>query len=232
MYATTYRTFTGSIGFFAVIAVALAILETFVADIGLGVSIAVYGMVALFSHRIVLFNERYGVWDHSSFPKGEKLPLFGFLLRYGALTMIFILAALVGVIGVVMLTMNDGLSDAETIAAAVVGLFLSAPVMGLIFAKWGTIFPAVVAGGDASLKAASQRSQGRIGETFFRLMIGPFAILVATTAVFFALYSVATGWTALLAIDIVGALLGMIPTHMTAVILSQLYQDTEPSDAA
>ena len=230
MYATTYKTFMGRFEFFLAIAVVIALFEAVFTQLGLGPSIVVYGMVALFSHRIVLINETYGITKNRSVPGGERLPFIEFLLRYAVVTLIFV-AALV-IFSMLVAGMAGGFENGFIIPM-IVAIGLGCLALGALLARWGTIFPAVVAKGDKTIAVAAERSRGRFVETFQKLVIGPFVVAIASTAVYFAAQFVVHALPAAIAVpatflsDVLGSLLGLIPTHMTAVILSQLYQDVE-----
>ena len=57
MFQTAFRTFKRNFAFFALVAGALTAMEYFGLDLGLGASVVVYGLIALFSHRMILLNE-------------------------------------------------------------------------------------------------------------------------------------------------------------------------------
>ena len=110
----------------------------------------------------------------------------------------------------------------------------------LVLGKWGTWLPAVVAGGDRSLRGAGKRGRTVFGFVVSRLLAGP-GIL---TIVSFGAYLFLIGWLDLQAVwtdegpqirEILISLLFTISqafvTVMTAVILSRAYLMTETAAA-
>ncbi len=70
---------------FLIAALTLAGVEAVGLDIGIGVSIIAYGLLALFSHRMVLLRELFGWVGSTKLAPGERLPIWSFLWRCAVL---------------------------------------------------------------------------------------------------------------------------------------------------
>ena len=227
MYKKAFETFSGSLSLFAAIAVAVTLIELFLYTVGVGVSIVVYGIVALISHRIVLFDETFGVFSNTKPANGDKLPYWGFIWRYGVVTLVLMVCMLIMTLLSYELLADFFFNADLTLPYA--SLLVSFAAFGLALSRWGTVFPAVVASGDTSLAAAARRSEGRFWSTFQMLGFGPFLISIATMALHFpAVMATSTSNVGImLIIDGLATLAGLFSTHMAAVILSTTYQDAE-----
>jgi len=218
MYATTYRTFKDSIGFFLVMAVGVKLIELFVSDAGgIGANVIIFGMVAMFSHRIVMYDETFHAFKNMQ-TAGRTLPFWSFIWRYGALTLFFALCVFVCVLAAIV---AFGQSEQFAFAFALV---VSLPLMGFALAKWGTGFPALIASGDTSMKEAACRSRGRIGQIYVKLILGPSAVSILFTLLYIALDALPDQAGSQVITGVSSKLLAFVPTHMTALILSQEYQ--------
>lgn len=212
MYPLTLYTLTRNYPLFLLVAAMLTLVEASGLSGGTGTSMIVYGLVALFSHRMVLLNENYG-WD-SVFkgPQDSKPPILRFLLTYIAFTVVATVISL----GLVFPLLSQ--SSFMLITLAIFAVF------GVLIAFFGTIFPAAATGGEPSLAAALDRGKRSFQKTLIRLLLGPVIAGAIGTALVVALAQV-TGPSII--VTFAACLVSLIPTHMTAVILSMVYSETE-----
>jgi hypothetical protein len=112
----------------------------------------------------------------------------------------------------------------------------------LVLGKWGTWLPAVVAGGDRSLRSAGRRGRAVFGYVVSRLLVGPGILTIVSFGAYFFLI----GWLDLQAlvwtgegpqiweilISVLFTISQAFVTVMTAVILSRAYLMTETAAAA
>jgi hypothetical protein len=112
----------------------------------------------------------------------------------------------------------------------------------LVLGKWGTWLPAVVAGGDRSLRSAGRRGRTVFGYVVSRLLAGPGILTIASFGAYFFLIGLfdlqALVWTdegpqiREILISLLFTISQAFVTVMTAVILSRAYLMTEMATAA
>jgi hypothetical protein len=131
----------------------------------------------------------------------------------------------------------SGLPIAINGIISIVFLLLSA---AFVFAKWGTMLPAVALEGDKSMGKASQRGSQIFGYAFPRLLLcfGPLTILLLAPILLVALlfnisemmFSTETGLDLPLILGVLTAqIIGAFQIVMIAVILSRSYMRAEPA---
>lgn len=224
MFQTAFESFMRNFAFFAFAAGLLTALEVFGLDLGLGASIPFYGLIALFSHRMILLEETYGLLKNSKLPDGQKMPLLGFLWRYGLFLVCFIVVFVIILVPLMAGSQND---DIRTLLAVLIGLVFASPVLAILLSLVGTVLPAVAVGGDASWSAALRRGRRRFWATVLRLTFGPGLFTLLTVAAAIALASSPRLTGNLFVGSFLPYLAGLFSTHLTAAVLSLAYREAE-----
>jgi len=162
MYAVATRTFLTNYPLFLIAALALAAVGAFGFDVSGGASVVVYGLIALYSHRMVILNESYGWNGKPNLPPGERMPAWAFLWRYG----LFFLTLIMLVVAVFFkLLPNSTPDELKRIAALYFSMLIVSPFYAVFLTLLGTTLPAAAVGGDKSFRRALYRGRKRFFAT-------------------------------------------------------------------
>lgn len=222
MYRTGLRTFFTNYPLFLCIAFMFAGIEA----AGLrnhGVTVVVYALLAMFSHRIVLLEEDYG-W-RGSFASRGRLPVWAFFWRYGLLGGLFLIAPMLFVMFSVLPHVPR--TESGQLTAVLITLLVAGPIFGIALSIFGTWLPAAATGGDASFGSALRRGLRRFLPTLARLTFGPGLLSIIAMAIGVALSLFGQDVITSFALSALAYYIGMLPLHMTAVVLSLAYLEGE-----
>lgn len=149
------------------------------------------------------------------------------------------LGVLAGIVPLIVLIVMLVRTEGETSIGFLVFGILAIVTFALVFAKWGTMLPATVAGGDKRFAAAGARASRCFGYAFPRLLVsfGLLGVATASTVFLFGMFADSSTFSSDAGIgSVVTSLLfnglGAYQIAMTAVILSRAYLMAEDKTAA
>lgn len=185
MYRLAFQTLQKNFALYATYVVMFVVLERFLTING-GAIFVVGAILALYTHRMILLDETYGMGDlfkgHGA-NKG-KPPILAFFLVSGIGLVVFLLLLAVSYYVLFVQISQTRLKGDVQIFLTI--FFASIPatlVYGVLLSLLGTVFPATAVGGDKSLKAAWRRGKPSFLSTYIRLATGPFAFGLIGTAI-------------------------------------------------
>lgn len=179
----------------------------------IGSQIVVYGIIALISHRAILFGET-PAWISKS---GLNTTFLAFIWRY--FVFLAVGAIVFGFCIYWLLQTTGAETEGEELAATFLAL-VPAVVAFMVFASaFGTVLPAAAVGGDARFGVAFKR--GGFFRTFWRLLTGNIlsALVVMAASVYAAITLPETPTISFIA-QVLFETLGMLPILLTAAALS------------
>ncbi len=224
MYKIAIRTFLQNFPIFLIVALLLAGFSFLEMNVQSGGSFFAYGLVALFSHRMILLNENYGWSGKPTLKPGETMPMWAFFWRYGLFFIIFLFLSLAVFLPLMPSDPND---EAKIVGAIILSFLIVAPFYSILLSLFGTVLPAAAVRGERSFSAAFHRGRKRFWITMGRLALGPALIFVAMFMLAIAVPETMNSAILDFASNAVFYLLGLLPTHMTAVVLSMAYSEAE-----
>ncbi|MBR9844567.1 MAG: hypothetical protein GYB25_15520 [Rhodobacteraceae bacterium] len=188
MFSLALSTLKRNIALYAVVCLAVVMLESIMQAVGL-VSLAFAALVMLYTHRMIQMGETHP-WSDPLSTKGidgRNVPIFRYTLR---LTAFFLLAIMTVTGAFVVLSGLDLLSTetgATPISETLLGLGLALPIIALLFGLIGTVLPASAERGDTSLGRALSRGRATLGSFVPRFLVGPGLLTLLGTALMAAL---------------------------------------------
>lgn len=233
MYALGFQTLKNNIALYAVITLVVVMLEMIMTMQGI-VTLVFSGLSMLYTHRIIQLEEHFGWRDPmpTTGKDGTRIPVVGYLLRFLALFVVLMLV----MTGVFAGLQASGVLDPDEFLAeieyAMWGIMIGVPVFALILTAFGSVLPACAERGDTSLRMALGRGRKGFFKTFFKLLLGPFALALA-----FAMLLGQIGWmiggfgddlVSRLMFRVIVTILTLIPTILVATVLSQSYLASKP----
>lgn len=189
MYRLAYQTLKKNIALYAFFIVLIVTVERFV-DINSGLRFVLGAFIALFTHRMILLDENYGIGGliKPNRPTYEKPPILGFFLVSGLwLVVLLLLMAAVFYVLFIQIYPVDMENQDRLIGALIISLAPAIFVYGLLLSLFGTMLPAAAIGANKSLSAALQRGKASFWITFGRLAFGGFSVSVVGTALVFGI---------------------------------------------
>lgn len=231
MYARAFTTLKHNIAFYVVVTVVVVMLESMMQAVGI-VTLVFAGLTMLYTHRMIQLQEHYGWADPLSTTgkNGDKVPIFGYCLRFLALFVILTLVlslcfVLLGQLGIISADSSET-GGASNLLAPLFGIPLFVGLLSLI----GTVLPASAERANTSLLAALKRGRATLGKTAINLLIGPIAIAAlgfVLQMAFASGISAESGFLPKLAYRTAATILTILPAMLAATALSIAYLDAE-----
>ncbi len=224
MYPVAWRTFSANYPLFLIAALAFAGIEAAGFEMNGGVSVAICGLIALYSHRMVLLNENYGWTGKPDLLPGERMPVWAFFWRYG----LFFVVLMILVLGTFFKMLPNGSPDeAKRVFGIMLSMLIISPFFAVFLTLFGTVMPAAAVGGDRSFCRAFYRGRKRFWTTIIRLILGPGFITVLNFILAVLLASIGISAVANFISSFLLNFVSFIPVHLTAVVLSLAYREAE-----
>ncbi|MCW9042442.1 MAG: hypothetical protein OQK05_03780 [Pseudopelagicola sp.] len=227
MFALALAILKRNIALFAVVLLAVVMLESIMQAVGL-VSLAFAALVMLYTHRMIQMGETHP-WSDPLSTKGidgRNVPIF----RYALLFAGFFILTMLTVTGAFMVLSVTGFVDFEDpntqALGTLLGLALALPAVGLVFGLFGTVLPASAERSKVSLRRALSQGRATLGTFLPRFLIGPGLLTLAGTALM-AVLPFGTGLIGTTLALILSTLLMEAVALLTATALSLAYTETE-----
>lgn len=183
MFGLAFSTLKRNIPLYAVVGLAVVMLESLMQAVGL-VSLAFAALVMLYTHRMIQMDETHP-WSDPLSTKGiddKPVPIFRYALRFTA----FFILTMLTVSGAFMVLAGTGLLDFEDPATGTIGtllgLALALPAIALLFGLIGSVLPACAERGDTSLRRALARGRATLGSFVPGFLAGPGLVTLLGTA--------------------------------------------------
>ncbi|MDV4145821.1 hypothetical protein [Shimia sp. FJ5] len=182
MFALAIETVKRNIAFYAVVCLAVVMLESIMQAVGL-VSLAFASLVMLYTHRMIQMGETHP-WSDPLSTKGidgRNVPIFRYALRFTAFFFLLMLTMTAAFMVLSAIQIIDFANPRLQTLVTLLGFLIALPAAAILLGLVGSVLPASAERGDTSLRRALARGQATLRGFVPNFLVGPgVAILIGT----------------------------------------------------